>query len=341
MDIDAPGRLHLGFLDLDATLARRYGSIGLAIDRPATRFTLERLEADTKTNQLFEFEVSGLEQSRAEKLLKQAASHYGLSGKWHLHIDEAIPAHAGLGSGTQLAIAIGTAVADLSQRPSSPQDVAKALNRGARSAIGIAAFDHGGFLVDGGRGKSNAPAPLVSRVDFPADWHILLVLDQQAQGVHGEQETNAFANLPPMPQATAAHLCHLTLMRLLPAIVEHDIETFGDALNEIQRTIGEQFAPHQGGDIWASKNVGQFMAKLASAGAVGIGQSSWGPTGFAFTPSASSAHDLIRRYTSVAHQHGLDLQIVRGRNSGACVTKNGPRIGQSTTNKKPMEFRKP
>ncbi|MEO1205989.1 MAG: beta-ribofuranosylaminobenzene 5'-phosphate synthase family protein [Pseudomonadota bacterium] len=341
VSIDAPGRLHLGFLDLDATLGRRYGSIGLAIDHPATRLTLQHVEVAGGTADTVEIQVSGHEPIRADKALRDSIRHHQLSGSFALHINEAIPAHTGLGSGTQLALAVGTAVANIAADASSaPKDVAKALGRGARSAIGIAAFEQGGFLIDGGRGHSKTPAPLVSRLPFPEDWHVLLVMDQNGEGVHGDQELSAFANLPPMPQATAAHLCHLTLMRLLPALIEADIETFGLAISEIQKTVGERFAPHQGGDIWASKRVGTFMAKLEHAGAFGIGQSSWGPTGFAFTPNAAAAHNLSRRFQGAAHQQGLDVAIVRGRNSGALVTKNGPRIGQSTTNKNPMEFRK-
>ena len=39
--VTVPARLHLGFLDIDGSLGRRFGSIGLSIDRPVTRVTLE------------------------------------------------------------------------------------------------------------------------------------------------------------------------------------------------------------------------------------------------------------------------------------------------------------
>ena len=41
----APARLHLGFLDLNGSLGRLFGSIGLAIDRPRTELVLKRARA--------------------------------------------------------------------------------------------------------------------------------------------------------------------------------------------------------------------------------------------------------------------------------------------------------
>jgi beta-ribofuranosylaminobenzene 5'-phosphate synthase len=40
--VTAAARLHLGFLDMNGGLGRRFGSLGLAIDRPSTRLTLRR-----------------------------------------------------------------------------------------------------------------------------------------------------------------------------------------------------------------------------------------------------------------------------------------------------------
>jgi hypothetical protein len=62
--IVAPARLHLGFLDLNGAIGRRYGSIGLAVDRPATDLTL---------TQAPEFDARGPESARALDLLLQFA----------------------------------------------------------------------------------------------------------------------------------------------------------------------------------------------------------------------------------------------------------------------------
>ena len=98
----APARLHLGFLDLNGGLGRRFGSIGLAIDRPATELVLSRSRS---------FKAEGPDRLRALETLKRVAGSYAAGSAYQLDIRTAIPSHAGLGSGTQLALAIGAAIA--------------------------------------------------------------------------------------------------------------------------------------------------------------------------------------------------------------------------------------
>ncbi len=61
------------------------------------------------------------------------------------------------------------------------------------------------------------------------------------------------------------------------------------------------------------------MRQLQDAGAAGIGQSSWGPTGFAFAPSEEEAQAFV----SGAKPNGTDLRIVCGRNHGAAIEESG------------------
>ena len=146
--IRAPARLHLGFLDMNGALGRKFGSIGLAVDRPATRITVSRSTGNA---------TSGAESARTLQLVQMF--NRGMGGGYAVDVEEAIPAHAGLGSGTQLALAIGTAIARLEGRELGAQDLAGIGARGARSGIGLAAFAGGGFLVDGGRGPRDRAPP--------------------------------------------------------------------------------------------------------------------------------------------------------------------------------------
>ena len=57
--------------------------------------------------------------------------------------------------------------------------------------------------------------------------------------------------------------------------------------------VGAHFAPAQGG-VFTSPRVGAAMAALDAMGAHGTGQSSWGPTGFAFADSEDTAQNLRR-----------------------------------------------
>lgn len=308
--VTAPARLHLGFLDLNGGLGRRYGSIGLAIDEPATELVLQRAP---------EMSATGPEAERAGRAIARVGEMLELSGRYRIDIARAIPAHAGLGSGTQLALAAGMALARLEGLDQGPRTIGEMETRGARSAIGIATFECGGFVVDGGKGSSDRAPPVLMRADFPPEWRILLVLDHNIQGVHGDRELQAFAALPPFPEGRAAHLCRLVLMRLMPSLIEKDIEGFGAAISEIQAIVGAHFACAQGGSPWSSPAVGRLVARLAAAGAVGIGQSSWGPTGFAFAETEAIAQNLYCSFVEDAKAQGLEMLLVRGRNTGASI----------------------
>ena len=111
----------------------------------------------------------------------------------------------------------------------SPARLGEIVDRGARSAIGMAAFEQGGFIVDGGRGAIDRAPPILVRADFPEAWRALLVMDANTDGVHGEAEARAFAALPPLPENAAARVCRLVLMQLVPGVMESDIDAFGGA----------------------------------------------------------------------------------------------------------------
>lgn len=306
----APARLHLGFLDLNGGLGRKYGGIGLAVDRPATEVVVRRSNG---------LAANGVEKHRAFATARRLAEALDLPCNFAVDVRRAIPEHAGLGSGTQLALAVGAGLAALAGRRLSSNALAGLTDRGARSGIGMAAFEQGGFIVDGGRGSRDAPPPVLVRLSFPEDWRVLLVLDKAAEGVHGEKETRAFATLASFSEASAGHLCRLVLMQLLPGLVERDIGAFGAALTEIQTMVGAHFAAAQGGSPWSSPAVGRLVAKLGDAGAVGLGQSSWGPTGFAFTESEDAARRLYESAAEAARAENLEVLIARGRNAGASV----------------------
>lgn len=306
----APGRLHLGFLDLNGNLGRKFGSLGLAIDQPATELTLARANSDV---------VEGEETERAGRALQRFKALLKLDRCYRVHITNSIPAHAGLGSGTQLAMAVGGALAAIEGLETELRELAEMQNRGARSAIGMAAFETGGFVVDGGRGQSDSAPPVVVRGQFPTSWRILLVLDPHSVGVHGARESAAFEKLAPMHADVSAELCRVTLMQLLPSLAEVDIAAFGAAVAEVQRINGRYFSSEQGGGIWSSEAVAETVKDMAALGAVGIGQSSWGPTGFAFVDSQSKASEIVASVEPEARRYGLKLLIARGRNHGAKV----------------------
>jgi beta-RFAP synthase len=237
-------------------------------------------------------------------------------------LHRALPAHAGFGSGTQLALAVGRAFSALHGLGLSTETLARTLARGGRSGVGIAAFAGGGFLVDGGRATGDSLPPLLSRMDFPDAWRIVLVMDDRLAGLHGGEESQSIAALPTFPEPRAAELCHQLLLRVLPGVAEVDFERFAAGLTHIQDANGRYFAPAQGGSMYVSRAVATILDWLRDRFPVAVGQSSWGPTGFAFVPSQAIADQLI----IAAHSAGkidahVRLLTVRGRNRGADLSK--------------------
>jgi beta-ribofuranosylaminobenzene 5'-phosphate synthase len=312
VSVSVPARLHFGFVDLNGSLGRRFGSLGVALEAPLTRVTLTAAPA---------LKVSGHEVDRARRYLAAVIEHYGLDDRLNLSVESSIPAHVGLGSGTQLALSIGMAAASYFALDLDARDIARLLDRGARSSVGIATFTHGGVVLDGGRGAREDAPPILSHFDFPAAWRILLIFDQDVTGLHGEAEREAFRRLPRFPADQAAHLCRLMLMTALPALAEADIAGFGGAISEMQRIMGDYFAPAQGARF-LSPRVSEALAWLERNGASGVGQSSWGPTGFALLGSAGEAERLLAGLAARwPAGSGLSFALSQGRNRGGEIER--------------------
>lgn len=318
VSVAAPARLHLGFLDLHGGLGRRFGSIGMAISDPATRIVLRAANGETT--------VEGPERTRARWHLDAMRSHLGIDHHHHhLVIREATPANAGLGSGTQIAIAIASALRTLNGMPLDPGGDADYLGRGSLSSVDAAFFLQGGVLVDGGKGGGDASPPVIARLAFPEAWRVILVLDPLRHGFNASADVDA-AVTPSFPERDAADICRLVLLQVLPALSEGDIGTFGAAIGDIQRRIGAHFEPVQGG-AFASPKVAATLARLRSFGAQGLGQSSWGPTGFAFAASQAEADAMVARLLKEGKLEKQDLRIVEGRNEGASIDLRKPLAG--------------
>jgi beta-RFAP synthase len=311
--VTVPARLHLGFLDLNGGLGRRFGSIGLAIHGLRTSITISAASR---------MGVTGPDNERVHGYLKTMQRALDSESAYHVRINEIVPAHAGLGSGTQIALAVAAGVRRFHGLPLDVRGDAIRLGRGARSGVGIGLFDHGGLVVDGGRGPLTTAAPIVSRMQFPDHWRILVVLDPHRQGMHGADERDVFNKLAPFSDAEAAHLCRLVLMKALPALAECDIAGFGSAIKEMQMLLGDYFAAIQGGSRFSSPDVAAALGALEDEGAYGIGQSSWGPTGFAFAASAEEANRLLESIRRHPRGRDLDIRVVSALNRGAQIVSH-------------------
>lgn len=316
--VTAHARLHLGQIDLHGGLGRRFGSIGIAVQTP--RVIVEAQRART-------LEVQGADGERAAKAAERFFQAFDLQPSAQIRVHEAIPAHVGLGSGTQLALGIGLALAKIFRISVTVQDLAGIMGRGARSGVGVGTFSMGGFVVDGGvsltSGRSPGPTPVppvVFHHPFPEDWWFVVAVPRAQRGLFGQEEVRAFAALPPMPSQSVGEICRLLVMKMLPALMERDIRNFGEALTMIQNIVGDFFASVQGGRF-STRLGASLIARMLELGANGAGQSSWGPTVYGLVAGEGAAHELATGLQSMTPP-GEEVTVLctPAANSGASLS---------------------
>ncbi|MFN4259398.1 MAG: beta-ribofuranosylaminobenzene 5'-phosphate synthase family protein [Gemmataceae bacterium] len=323
----APSRLHFGLLSLatethwpnlngDAIVpARRFGSVGLMVQHPGLCVTASASASWSATGPLAERALA-----YARRFIETLPPP--LARPQRLHIEQAAPEHAGLGTGTQLGLTIARLLGHAYGLPRlDAVDLARRVGRGQRSALGIHGFAHGGFLIEGGRSEGEAIAPLITRIDFPTDWRVLLVLPAGETGLHGAAELAAFARLKQpgqQPLALTEALCRLALLGLAPALRARDLLAFGEALYDFNARVGAAFAPAQGG-IYASSRLAEIVSFIRQQNVPGVGQSSWGPTLFAVVGDSAHAIHLANRLREQFALTESEVIVAAACNQGARV----------------------
>ena len=301
--VSAPSRLHLGLIDLNGALGRIDGGIGITLSVPRPVITAEPCS---------ELLINGgpaWSTMRIRETAGKVISSLGIRGGARITIRAVPPDHVGLGSGTALSLAVARSICELYGIPVPVRDLAMRTGRGGTSGIGTAAFEFGGLIIDGGHSfgpdgekqqflPSSAsggirPAQVITRLDFPEEWEILLVIPDPEVTVSGTRETAIFRESCPVPIGEVREICHEVITRLLPGVVEHDLDLFGAAVNRIQeigfkRIEGERQSPA----------ISRVEACLRDAGAACAGMSSFGPAVYAVSDSGladleSAVRDLL------------------------------------------------
>ena len=313
--VEAPARLHLGFLDMHGGFGRRFGSIGIAIANPY-------LELSASPAPVLEVTGEQCERVRAvaERFLhlQQAAGESLRLAR--LQMRKVIPAHRGFGSGTQLMLAVTHSLARLNGLTVSNRELMRMMGRGRRSGAGVGAFECGGLIVDGGKGDSDLPPPRLARLPIPDAWRVVLISDSRFTGMQGEVEDGAFEKLPGFSASCAAYLSRIVLMELLPGVAENDFLSFAGAAMRLQETVGDYFSSVQGGR-YASLSVRRVIEHFRQLGIRGVGQSSWGPTGFIFAPDEHRAREFVDMgQQAFPDDSSLGFAIARFNNKGASIS---------------------
>lgn len=306
--VNAFARLHMGFLDLNGSQGRQFGSVGVGLDAPDTLVELAIGE-----DVFGEVEANYVKQNK-QLILQYANIKQAVSIKVHREI----PRHFGLGSGTQMALAVGTGINRLFDLDLSLDVIASLTNRGQRSGVGIGTFVSGGLVLDGGKSPSTVVPPIIAQQRFPEQWRILLIFDHHNIGVHGDEEKQAFANLKEADLHATQAINYQVLMRALPAIQEQNLQLFGEAIAALQAYTGDYFAPVQGGR-YASQIITQVLNYLNVNGITCVGQSSWGPTGFAVFENEVEATRYLTQLKTHFKQPALSWLLCKAHNGGAMI----------------------
>lgn len=281
--VESAGRLHFGLLDLRGSLGRMFGGVGA----PAPGITVQVSVAPADV-----VRASGADAERAAEFARRFLAFHGIASGADVRVERAIPPHSGLGSGTQLALCVARALAELHEVDPGAAELARAVGRARRSAVGTWTFAGGGLVVEGGRRQNDdRVAPLLARLTFPESWRCVVAVPDASPGVSGAAELAAFASLPLPPEHEVERVAHLMLMAMLPAVVDGDLDTFGWALSEVQRINGTWFASAQGG-TFAAGPTARLVERMHEWGAAGVGQSSWGPAVYAVVEGDGKARAL-------------------------------------------------
>jgi beta-ribofuranosylaminobenzene 5'-phosphate synthase len=311
----SPSRLHLTLIDLNAEIGRVDGGAGITLESPG----MELLASKADNIEIFgDSLLAGKMRKAAEALLP--------AGKGiKLHINDSLPDHVGLGSGTQASLSAAAAVNTIYGLGKSVRELAVAVGRGGTSGIGVAAFEHGGIILDGGHKFKDKrafspsaashvpPGPVLFRRDFP-DWPIVLAIPN-SKGAHDAEEVDIFKKYCPIPLEEVREISHVILMQMLPAIMEEDLENFGRAINHFQlagfkrREVELQPRP-----------VLDIMEYMRDNGSSGSGISSFGPVVYGIVDSSGEGKRLQKEAQRMLDESlGGEVLLTKAKNRGADI----------------------
>jgi beta-ribofuranosylaminobenzene 5'-phosphate synthase len=346
VEVRTPARLHLGMMSFGVPGVRAFGGVGVMIDRPSVHVRMRTAER---------FEARGVDGERAIRFAQACSQAWGLVGAGcAIEVLAAPRSHVGLGSGTQLGLAVAAGMRHLFRPPAGeeppaaahplqprPQasdhewlfdtsdvlELARLVGRGRRSCVGVYGFSRGGLIVEAGRllglpqpedDARREFSPMVARVRLPSTWRCVVIVGRDDIGLHGDAERAAFARLPPVPTEVTSELARIALLELLPAAVEANFAAFAQAIRRYGQLAGRPFEPESGGLAHAGATE-RLLELLAELGFPGSAQSSWGPAVMACCETLEAAGQLVDALEGLGLGKHHDIAIARFDSQGASL----------------------
>lgn len=328
----SPSRLHFTLIDMQSSFSGRiYGGAGLAINEPGAIFSVSKNNSSNIVVNSNIQETDDLSElmSDLKITLNGVQENYDLGGI-DINIERIVVPHRGFGSKSTTLLAAAATYCKLFDIDFNKKEIAKAAKRGGTSGIGVEAALSGGFIVDCGhpfKAKNYLfgnlkdtipldPAPIVCRFDFP-NWPILIVIPN-GRIIQGEEERRLVEEICPIPLSDVQSVSHITLMMLIPSIIEGDFSLFCNSINLIQSLKWKE------SEINAHKPVvGDLMEMLRGLGLEGVGMTSWGPAVFSFGTklnNESEKNNILREVNSyLANTSGGECFVTYANNQGVQV----------------------
>jgi len=295
------------------------------LDRPNIE-----IEASNNSDELkIEFEVphDGFTQTIREKTKKIIEALNIENKNYHFKIKKYFDEHLGIGSKTQLSLAIATAISKLEGLDISVDLLAKIVGRGGTSGIGWRGFETGGFILDGGHdfgdGKEKetflpssaspaSPALTLIRYPIPENWRFVEIIPNVKKGAHGTEEVSIFQKYAPINREEVNEVSHQILMKILPGIIKNDLDCFGQGLKRIQ-ALGFKKIEIDLQDLIV-KQIFEFLDREKVKA---YGMSSFGPCVVTITDNEESAVILKKKCEEFIRDVGGTVLIAKPNNTGA------------------------
>lgn len=316
--VETPSRLHFGLFAVGEKVQRKFGGIGLMVAEPRNRIVLRSVTtgevgSDSKLIQT------------AKQLWCEFNDASGESLPVAIEITSTPQRHVGLGSGTQISLAIGTGLDRFFGVPKRDAvETAAMMQRAKRSAIGTYGFFRGGFVVDRGVTANDQIAPLDLQTEFPTQWPIVLFIGKRKSGLFGSHENDAFRKLPDVTPQQQAEMIELARMKIIPGILSTEYDQFAESVYEFGYRCGQFFSEFQGGPF-NGKLATELVASIRDFGVKAVGQSSWGPCIFACASNDEQAEQLV---THVHNRFDDEIEtiVTHADNRGHVLTALKPEI---------------
>ena len=320
VEIETGSRLHFGLLCPTPDQRWYYGGLGMMIQNPGCRLSLSIKSAEKDDVGADQLDVDVGVRIRVAKFL----ADYRATGQFDLppvvvKSHRQVALHSGLGTGTQLTLALAAGCRILSGQGISRDvsGIARQFGRSRRSAVGTMGFASGGFLVDYGRWEDR-----VERIEFPEEWQLVLIRPRQAAGLSGDSEETFFGDRKPLTQTTLAELVNLIQQQIVPAIEAKYFAEFAAGLQAYGDLAGADFAAMQGG-LFSSAVMRDVLRQLKSLTEFTAVQSSWGPTVCLPIESKLEAQNLVGKLRSIVDDSVAEILVSCVRNQGASIRTDG------------------